>query len=151
MPTEGRKHRTIDRRLGCGVPRRSSTITPSDPVFDAVILDAKTMSTLVVGSLEWFMDADGVDQVVSDAIAQAFAQQLDLMCLLGGITGGEVGATGFNTTFPTPPNPRGVLPALLALAPSTVLGSGVNGTTQTALSYWNEILDTIFTVRQFNE
>lgn len=35
-----------------------SPITPSDPVFDNVTLDSKTMSALVVGSLEWFMDAN---------------------------------------------------------------------------------------------
>ncbi len=129
-----------------------STITASDPVFDNVTLDSKTMSTLVVGSLEWFQDADNVDAVVSEAIAQAFALELDRQALYGGITtGGEVGATGFNTTFPTPPNPRGVLAALLGVASSSVLGSGANGTAQTALTYWNEVIDTIFTVRGFNE
>jgi HK97 family phage major capsid protein len=49
------------------------TITASDPVFDNVTLDSKTMSCLVVGSLEWFMDAPNIDSVVEDAIASAFA------------------------------------------------------------------------------
>jgi HK97 family phage major capsid protein len=129
-----------------------STITASDPVFDQVQLDSKTMSALVIGSLEWFQDSPNIDDVVSNAIAQAVATNLDLQALFGGITtGGEVGATGFNTTYPTPPNPRGVLPTLLAVAASSVLGSGANGTAQTALSYWNEVIDTIFTPRQFNE
>lgn len=110
-----------------------STVTASDPVFDNVTLDSKTLSALVVGSLEWFMDADNVDQVVSDAIAKAIGLQLDLQALFGGVTtGAETGATGLNTTFPTPPNSRGVLATLLAVASSNVLGSGANGTAQTA-------------------
>ncbi len=129
-----------------------SLITASDPTFDNVTLEAKTMSALVVGSLEWFQDAENVDEVVSNAIAQAMATELDRQALFGGLTtGGEVGATGFNATFPTPPNPRGVLATLLAVASSSVLGSGANGTAITGTTPWNEVLDTIYTVRQFNE
>ncbi|WP_435589177.1 phage major capsid protein [Micromonospora chalcea] len=129
-----------------------SLIAASDPTFDNVTLEAKTMSALVVGSLEWFQDAENVDEVVSNAIAQAMATELDRQALFGGLTtGGEVGATGFNATFPTPPNPRGVLATLLAVASSSVLGSGANGTAITGATPWNEILDTIFTVRQYNE
>ncbi|MFI7220584.1 phage major capsid protein [Micromonospora maritima] len=123
-----------------------STITASDPTFDNVTLDSKTMSALVVGSLEWFQDAPNADQVVTEAIAQAIALQLDLVSLYGSIT---TGAGSIN--LPTPPNPRGVLGALLAVASSSVLGAATNGTTQTALSYWNEILDLLFTVRDYNE
>jgi HK97 family phage major capsid protein len=129
-----------------------STVTASDPVFDNVTLTAKTLSALVVGSLEWFQDAPNVDEVVSSAIAKAIALTLDQQALFGGITtGGETGATGFNTTFPTPPNPRGVLASLLADAASSVLGSGANGTAQTALSYWNEVIQTVFLPQTFNE
>lgn len=123
-----------------------STITASDPTFDNVTLDSKTMSALVVGSLEWFQDAPNVDEVVSDAIARAVALNIDLVALHGSIT------TGAGTVnLPTPPNPRGVLGALNAVAASSVLGAQANGTPQTALSYWNEIIDTLFTVRGFNE
>jgi HK97 family phage major capsid protein len=129
-----------------------STITASDPTFDNLTLDSKTMSALVVGSIEWFQDANNVDEVVSNAIAQAFAERLDRMALFGGVTtGAEVGATGFNETYATPPNPRGVLATLLAVAASSVLGGAANGTAQTALSYWNEIVQTIFLPRTFNE
>lgn len=129
-----------------------STITASDPTFDNVTLDSKTMSALVVGSMEWFQDATNVDEVVSNAIAQAMATQLDLQALFGGVTtGGETGATAFNTTYPTPPNPRGVLATLLAVASSSVLGGAANGTNQTAASFWNEIIDTIYTPADFNE
>ena len=100
-----------------------STITPSDPVFDNVTLDSKTMSSLVVGSLEWFQDADNVDSLVTDALARGFAVELDKQALFGGVTtGAEVSASGFNQTFPTPPNPRGVLATLLAVASSSVIG-----------------------------
>ncbi|MGS2616043.1 phage major capsid protein [Micromonospora sp. LZ34] len=123
-----------------------SLITASDPTFDNVTLDSKTMSALVVGSLEWFQDAPNVDEVVSDAIARAVALQLDLVALYGSIT------TGAGTiNLPTPPNPRGVLGALNAVAASNVLGGVANGTAQTAASYWNEIIDVSFTVRASNE
>jgi HK97 family phage major capsid protein len=129
-----------------------STVTASDPVFDNVTLDSKTMSALLVGSMEWFQDAPNVTDVVENAIAQAVALKLDQQALFGGvIAGGETGATGFNTTFPVPPNPRGVLAALLADAASSVLGSGANGTAQTALSYWNEVIQTVFLPQTFNE
>lgn len=123
-----------------------STITASDPTFDNVTLDSKSMSALVVGSLEWFQDADNVDEIVSNAIAQAFATQLDLVALYGSITSG---AGSIN--LPTPPNPRGVLGTLNAVATSSVLGGEVNGTAQTAASYYNELLDLIYTPRSFNE
>jgi HK97 family phage major capsid protein len=123
-----------------------STITASDPVFDNVTLTATTMSALVVGSIEWFQDAADVDQVVSEAIAKAIALQLDLVSLFGGLTTGN---EGFNLA--QPPNPRGILATLLAVASSSVLGGQTNGTTQTALTFWNEVLDTIYTPRDFNE
>lgn len=130
----------------------NSAITPSDPVLDNVTLDAKTMSALVIGSMEWFQDAPNANEVVMNALAMAMAAELDRQALFGGVTtGGETGATGFNTTFPTPPNPRGVLATLLAVASSSVLGSGANGTTQTATSPWREVIQTVFTPRQFNE
>jgi HK97 family phage major capsid protein len=129
-----------------------STVTASDPTFDNVTLTAKTLSALVVGSREWFQDAPNVDQIVSEAIAKAIALQLDQQALFGGVTtGGETGATAFNTTFPSPPNPTGVLANLLANASSSVLGGAANGTTQTATSFWNEIIDTIYQPRLFNE
>lgn len=123
-----------------------STITASDPTFDNVTLDAKTMSALVVGSLEWFQDAANVDQIVSDAIAKAIGLNLDLVGLYGSITSG---AGSINLA--TPPNPRGVLGALNASAASSVLGAAANGTTQTSTSYWNEVLDTLYTPQDYNE
>ncbi|MEZ0580395.1 phage major capsid protein [Nocardioides sp. MH1] len=123
-----------------------STITASDPTFDNVTLDAKTMSALVVGSLEWFQDAENVDEIVTNAVASAIALQLDLAALYGGIT---AGAGAINLA--TPPNPRGVLGTLNAVAPSSVLGGATNGTTQTAASFYNELIDLIYTPRNFNE
>ncbi|MGO4662913.1 phage major capsid protein [Terrabacter sp. 2TAF16] len=123
-----------------------STITASDPTFDNVTLTATTMSTLVVGSLEWFQDANNVDEIVANAIAEAFALQLDLVALYGSVT------TGAGTVnLPTPPNPRGVLGTLNAVAASSVLGGAANGTTQTPASFYNELLDLAFTPRDYNE
>lgn len=121
-------------------------VTASDPTFDNVTLDAKTMSALVVGSLEWFMDADNVDAVVRDAVAAAIATQLDYVALFGGVTAG-----GEGINLATPPNPRGVLATLLAVAASSVIGAGANGTVQTATSFWREVQSAIFFPQTFNE
>ncbi|WP_161958222.1 phage major capsid protein [Arthrobacter sp. H-02-3] len=126
-----------------------SVITPSDPTFDNVTLTAQTMSCLVKGSLEWFQDADNADTIVKQAIAKAMAVKLDQVALYGGITTGS-GAI----SLATPPNPRGVLAALLAVLPANVLpssGAAANGTAQTAATFYGEVLDTIYKVRAGNE
>jgi HK97 family phage major capsid protein len=123
-----------------------SPVTASDPVFDNVTLTAKTLSALVVGSMEWFQDANNVNNVVSDAVAKAIALQLDLCALFGGVTAGN---EGFN--LPSPPNPAGILAGLLANAPGNVLGAATNGTAITAATPWNEVLDTLYTPADANE
>lgn len=125
-----------------------STITESDPNFDNVTLTATTQSALTVGSLEWFQDADNVDEIVSEAIGKAIGLGIDLAALYGSIT------TGSGTiNLATPPNPRGVLGALLALAGGQVLGDATNGTAQGAAggSKWAEIVDLIYAIRDNNE
>ncbi|MDI3210495.1 phage major capsid protein [Arthrobacter sp. AL12] len=123
-----------------------SLITASDPTFDNVTLDAKTMSSQVIASMEWFQDTDNGQSLVVNALASALAQRIDLVALYGGIV---AGAGAIN--LPTPPNPRGVLAALNAGRPANVLGAAANGTTQTAATYWGEVLDAIYTVRDSNE
>lgn len=126
-----------------------TSITASDPTFDNVTLTATTMNALVVGSMEWFQDAENANALVTEAIAKAMASQLDLVALYGSIT---TGAGSINLA--TPPNPRGILGALNAVAATSVLpssGPATNGTTQTAGSFWNEILDTIWTPTDYNE
>jgi len=130
----------------------SGTITPSDPTFDNVTLTAKTMSTIVKGSIEFFQDAPNSDEIVTTAIAKAFAEHLDLVALYGGI---ESGAGSINLDEDV--NPHGVLKRLLAYdSASQVLGAtagvtATNGTSITAASAYNEILDTIYTVRDGRE
>ncbi|RKO24500.1 phage major capsid protein [Pseudarthrobacter phenanthrenivorans] len=124
----------------------NSLIAASDPTFDNVTLEAKTLSAEVIGSMEWFQDADNAESLVVNALSKALAQRIDLVALYGGITSGAG-----TINLPTPPNPRGVLAALNATLAANVLGNGANGTTQTAASYWSEVLDTIYTVRDRNE
>ncbi|WP_314456387.1 phage major capsid protein [uncultured Microbacterium sp.] len=125
-----------------------TAITPSDPTFDSVTLEAKTMSAIVTASIEWWQDTPGADALVTNALAQAIGAKLDQVALYGGTT---AGAGAIN--LPTPPNPRGILAALLALRAANVLGTGpANGTTPSVASgYWNEILDAVYTVRDANE
>jgi HK97 family phage major capsid protein len=69
-------------------------------------------------------------------------------------TGAEQTGTG-NNLLPSgglpSPNPRGILATLLAVASSSVLGGGANGQSQTAATFWGEVLDAIYTPRDFNE
>src|SRR4029450_7920589 len=103
----------------------------------------------------WFQGGDNADEVVSDPIAKAIATQIDLVALFGQVTtGAEQTATG-NNMLPSgglpSPNPRGILATLLAVASSSVLGAQTNGTVQTAATFYGEVIDTIFTPRDFNE
>ncbi|MEV7457946.1 phage major capsid protein, partial [Pseudarthrobacter oxydans] len=121
--------------------------TNQPPTLDYTLnCEEPTMSCLVIGSLEWFQDSQNGDQIIKNAIAQAMASRLDLVALYGGIT---AGAGTIN--LPTPPNPRGVLATLNATLPGNVLGGAANGTTQTAATYFTEVLDTIYKVRYGNE
>ncbi len=133
-----------------------SAITASDPVFDNVTLTAKSLNALVIGSMEWFQDAQNAGEVVTEALAKSLALQIDLVALFGGVTtGAEQTATGNNMLatggLPNPPNPSGVLANLLANASTSVLGSATNGTVQTAATFYKEVLDTLYTPRDYNE
>ena len=139
-----------------GFRTEGSTITASDPTFDNVTLTAKTINALVVGSTEFWQDASNSGALVTEAMARALAVQIDLAALFGGVTAGaEQTALGNNMLpsggLPNPPNPTGVLANLLANAPSSVLGGAVNGTAQTAATFYGEILDLLYTPRDFNE
>lgn len=101
------------------------------------------MSALVIGSMEWFQDAPNVSEVVEQAMAAAVVTQLDLVCLFGGVITGNEGISLAT--------PRGILATLLAQASSSMLGAAANGTAQTALTYWNEVIDTLFLPQTFNE
>jgi HK97 family phage major capsid protein len=139
-----------------GFRTEGSTIAASDPTFDNVTLTAKTLNALVVGSTEFWQDANNAGELLTEAMARALAVQIDLVALFGGVTtGAEQTATGNNMLpsggLPNPPNPTGVLANLLANASSSVLGGQTNGTVQTAATFYGEVLDTLYTPRDFNE
>lgn len=77
-----------------------TAITASDPTLDNVTLTSKTMSCLVIASIEWLQDAINGEELIRNEIAKAMGLQLDLVALYGGIT------TGAGTlNLPTPPSP----------------------------------------------
>jgi len=126
-----------------------SAITPSDPTFDNVVLTAHSLSALVVGSREWFQDSQDGRGVVSQAIAKAMGQAIDLAALYGGITAGSG-----SINLASPPNPVGVLKNTLTNASANVLGAATNGTTQTAVgsgNFYGELLDLVYAVKNANE
>jgi HK97 family phage major capsid protein len=122
------------------------TRTASDPNFDSVSLVAKTLSCLTVASIEFLQDAVNANAVVEQAIGEAMGTAIDFAALFGGVTAG-----GEGVNQPSPPSPRGILAALLADAPSSVLGGAGNGTAITAGTPWNELLATWFFPQTFNE
>jgi HK97 family phage major capsid protein len=122
------------------------TRTASDPNFDSVSLVAKTLSCLTVASIEFLQDAVNANAVVEQAIGEAMGLAIDFAALFGGVTAG-----GEGVNQPSPPSPRGILAALLADAPSSVLGGAGNGTAITAGTPWNELLATYFWPQTFNE
>ena len=129
-----------------------SLISASDPAFDSVTLQAKSLNALTVASVEFLQDAVDAEEVITNALAKSMALELDLNALFGGLTtGSEVGSTGINRTLPNPPSPRGVLATLLAVQPANVLGGATNGTTQTSTTPWQEVLQTIYQPQLFNE
>lgn len=123
-----------------------TAIAASDPTFDNVTLDAKSMSALVIVSREWMDDSDNAESLVMSALAKQIALKIDQVALYGGIV---AGAGAIN--LPTPLNPRGILAALTANRPANVLGAATNGTVQSASAYWSEVLDLLYTVRDANE
>lgn len=123
------------------------TITASDPSFDSVTLTARTVSALVVGSLEFFQDSINGEQLISQALANALALELDKNALFGGMVTGA-NDEGFNLA--SPPAPKGLMKNLLDNASGQVLGYATNGTAITAATPYNEILDTLYQPRLYN-
>lgn len=127
-----------------------NAITASDPAFDYVQLTATSLTALTVASLEFLQDAPNADQIVTDAISQAMALELDKAILFG-----QLGATGTNDEGAAfglaSPYPKGILKNLLDNAAGQVLGFATNGTAQTAATPWNEILAAFYQVKRANE
>jgi HK97 family phage major capsid protein len=121
-------------------------IASADPTFDNVTLTAKSLDGFVKVSREWLQDAENGDELVENALADSLALKIDQVALYGGITSGA-GAI----SLATPPNPRGVLATLQAVLAGNVLGGATDGTALTSTAVWNEIIDTIFKVRDGNE
>ncbi|HEX2027726.1 MAG TPA: phage major capsid protein, partial [Nitriliruptorales bacterium] len=90
----------------------NATITESEPTFGAMTLTAKSLATIVRASREVMEDAQGMDELVRDLLAKAYALEIDRVVLRGSGTGGE--PTGIR-------NASGV----------TVTSLGTNGATPT--------------------
>ncbi|MDI9891934.1 phage major capsid protein [Microbacterium sp. IEGM 1404] len=141
----------IGRQTGdptVGFRAENDSVGLSQPTFDSVTLEAKTLSAIVTASIEWWQDVENSDQLVVNALARAIAAKIDEVALYGGITEGAG-----TIDLPSPPNPRGVLATMLAQRAQNVLGTAAaNGTTPSvAAGFWNEILDAVYTVRDANE
>lgn len=67
----------------------NAAITASDMVLDSVVFTARTLLALVKGSVELFEDAQGIDGVIENAMAQALALELDRAALRGSGTAPE--------------------------------------------------------------
>lgn len=63
--------------------QENAEVTPSDPTFGDVTLEAKTVAALVTLSIELFEDAPNIAYTLTDLIKKALAQALDMKGLLG--------------------------------------------------------------------
>jgi HK97 family phage major capsid protein len=63
--------------------------TPSDPAFGSVTLTAKTLRALVVASREVVDDAPNFPVLFSQMMDEAFAAEIDRVCLVGSGSGAE--------------------------------------------------------------
>lgn len=61
----------------------NGAVSESSPGFRAVLMAPKSLSFYFKVSREWLMDAAGTDPVLTTAIAQAFAKELDRAALRG--------------------------------------------------------------------
>ena len=139
-----------DIERGLPASYKGSTITASDPAWDYVQLTASTLTALTVVSREYLQDAIDADQTVMDAIAAVMALEIDKTVLYGGfLTADGVAGEGYNLASPYPVN--GVFKNLLTNAPSNILGSGTNGTTQTGTSWFRELQQLYFSIKKRNE
>jgi HK97 family phage major capsid protein len=127
----------------------ASDISASDPSFDNVTLTAKTLTALVVGSLEWFQDAANAGSVVENALAKAMALQLDLIGLYGGNDGSTYGTQGVDLSSAL--IPKGILVNTATNAAANLLGNATDGTTLTAATPFNELLDAVYAPQLVNE
>jgi HK97 family phage major capsid protein len=96
----------------------NGNVFESSPGFRAVQMTPRSLSFYFKVSREWLADAVGVEQVLTTAIAQAFAKELDRAALLG---------TG------TAPEPRGVA----ATAGIIAVGNGANGASLATAKFAN--------------
>jgi len=67
----------------------NASITESDPVFDAVVLEPKAVAGLVRCSLELLQDAPNAGQVIEQLLLRAIATEIDRVGLVGSGSGAE--------------------------------------------------------------
>lgn len=127
-----------------------SAVTATDPALDFIQLTATSLSAITVCSLELLQDASNASEVVSNALGEAMALEIDKAALFG-----QLGATGTNDEGAAyglaSPYPKGVLKNLLDNASGQVVGFATNGTAQTAATPWNELLAAYYQVKTQNE
>lgn len=67
----------------------AGSITPSDPTFGAVTMDAKKATCIIKVSRELLADAPNADQILERTLASAFAAEIDRVILEGSGAGNE--------------------------------------------------------------
>ncbi len=111
----------------------AALIPESQPTFDQILFQARTLSTIVKLSWEVLEDAHEIDRVVSDSLSKAVALEVDRAALRG---------IGAPYTAPNP-EPAGVLNTTGVTV--TPLGAG-NG----AAVAWEDLSRAVQTIRQAN-
>lgn len=74
--------------------KENASITPSDPTFGAVKLDAKTVVTVVKMSVELAQDSANIEQILQRTLTQAVAHAIDEAGLVGVSTNAAAAPSG---------------------------------------------------------
>lgn len=108
----------VDTTPTAGWRLENGAVVESSPGFRAVVMAPKSLAFYFKVSREWLADAAGAEEVLTQAIAQAFAKELDRVALRGSGSA---------------PEPRGVLNTSGILA----VGNGANGASLGTTKYAN--------------
>lgn len=109
----------------------NDAITPSDPTFAKVQLDAKNMACLVKVSRELLADTINAEEALERAFMGAFALEFDRACLYG--TGASNQPTGVGV-----------------IAGTNSVSMGTNGATLVSAGTYPKIIDTIYEMQLDN-
>jgi HK97 family phage major capsid protein len=106
----------------------NALVAESDPTFDAVTLQARSLAVIVKASVELLQDSVNIEAALNNALAQALAREIDRVAMFGSGTA---------------PEPRGVY----TTAGISTISMGTNGA---AIGNYDPIVDAVTALASAN-